>query len=522
MLYSIEALNIAVSQVDNSKEVNKNSWLYNYFIDPLSSKDHIILTAICIALVIIFIGMICDITIAWSISWSFALLNKNLTSKVINQLVYSATAEAVKKQEATVVQRWLTIRQIADFFHNVLANSLGSFFTLSILIWGTYGQNIMAGHTLVSIIVFWLIMLAILSPKALVTSRNYAQMEETVGRNIRSSVSLSDSLKSKTLFKKYITKITPNISGYSRSIFSQGFYGSLLYGILSGIASIGPLVVIIVAIVTTKDTSIGIATGATLYLFASKITSPLSTIAGVMPILQSQRVDFVRFQSLYKNEAERSHEQHIVFDEFQKIDIEDCSYKYDNSKQLSYKGFSILKGQITCLSGNSGAGKTTLLKMFSGRLDNDIKIMLNNTTQVRPTDILEEIAYLPQEPKLAELTIKENLDLYSATDHMSNSYCLDVYNKIIAGLPNKENTFITADVIGLSVGQRKALSVINILSMDKPVIILDEPFANIDANLSNLLWLAIKKEAENKIVLMAMHESKYLSECNVIVNLDKS
>jgi len=238
ILYSIEALNIAVSQVDQSRDINKASWLYQTFAQVTTSKQQIIINCVAVALFIVFIGMICDVFIAWSISWNFAILNEKLTPKVISQLVYSETVEKVKKQEATVVQRWLTIRQISEFFHNVLANTLGSLFTLGVLLWGTYQENIMAGHSLLLIFLCWIILLFILSPKALVAARNYALMEETVGRNIRSSVSLSDSLRPKEVFRKFINKISPNITDYSKSISLQGFYGSLLYGVLSGMASL--------------------------------------------------------------------------------------------------------------------------------------------------------------------------------------------------------------------------------------------------------------------------------------------
>src|ERR1044072_5972756 len=134
MLYSIEALNIAVSQVDSSREIDREGWLFRTFAEESLGADKIIINCVLVAIGIIFIGMICDVLVAWSISWSFGLLNRDLTPTIIRQLVYSQTSETVKKQESTVVQRWLTIRQIAEFFHNVLANTLGAIFSLGILV----------------------------------------------------------------------------------------------------------------------------------------------------------------------------------------------------------------------------------------------------------------------------------------------------------------------------------------------------------------------------------------------------
>lgn len=523
ILYSIEALNIAVSQVDPSREINKASWLYQTFAQVATSKQQIIINCVAVALAIIFIGMICDVVIAWSISWNFSVLNQKLTPEIINQLVYSETAEKVKKQEATVVQRWLTIRQISEFFHNVLANTLGSLFTLGILLWGTYRENTMAGHSLLLIFLYWIMLLLILSPKVLIAARNYALMEETVGRNIRSSVSLSDSLRPKKVFGKFINKISPNITDYSKSISLQGFYGSLLYGVLSGMASLAPLVVIIIAIVSSNDHSIGISTAATLYLFASKITSPLANLARVIPILQSQRVDFVRFESIYRNQPfEKSSEGQQTITDFQAIHIDNFKYAYDNdsNKKLFFKQFSIKKGKITCLSGDSGVGKTTLLKIISGRLDSNLNVNINGYLTLKMSEIADDIAYLPQEPKLAEMTVKENLDLYTINGEIRNPYCLEAYHKIIAKLPQAENTLVTGDVIGLSVGQRRVLSVINTLSIDKPILILDEPLANIDQDMAELIWSAIKEEKNKRLVLVALHDDKYKRECDIIVRLN--
>lgn len=213
--------------------------------------------------------------ISWSISWSFALL-RNCTPNIIDHLVYSDTIDSVKVQEATVIQRWLIIRQIAEFYHNVLANSLGAMFTLGLLIFGTYHVNVLAGHSLIAILLFWVLLLRLLSPKALRTAKNYALMEETVGRNVRSTISLRDMLMPKFVFEKYIKKIAPNVSTYSKTITLQGFYGSLLYGLLTGSHWLHCYKII--TILTSANHTIGIATAATLFLFTSKITSPLSRL----------------------------------------------------------------------------------------------------------------------------------------------------------------------------------------------------------------------------------------------------
>ena len=158
------------------------------------------------------------------------------------------------------------------------------------------------------------------------------------------------------------------------------------------------------------------------------------------------------------------------------------------------------------------------MKLLSARLPNENEITVNGKMRLSVNDLLEDIAYLPQEPKFAELSIKDNLALYSV-EGLQNPFIKEAYDLIMKTLAQKEDTFIESDVVGVSVGQRRALMLINVIAMNKPILILDEPLVAIDEALRKILWEGIKFEAETKIVVVSLHEAEYKKDCKELKTL---
>ena len=517
-VYSVEALNIAASVVDEGQELNTESLLYKWFIPIDSNPSNIILISCLLAIIITAFSTILEIVIAWTISWNQSILNRVSTPQIISTLIDSNTQDEIKSEESTIIQRWLILRSISDFFHNVLANSIGSIFNLIILVAFTYFQNVMAGHCLVGIIILWFIILYLLSPIVLKKSQKFAAFEEIVGKGVRSSVSLSDALKPIDMKNRFLKYLLPDIKKYSKAINSLGVWGSILYGSLSGLASLAPILVVVLTIFLTKDSGLSITTAATLYLFASKISTPLTTIGRVIPILQNHRIDFVRYRNAF-DESQKEINNRKKIDKFSELRFEEITIKYRGGKQLFFSPIEVQKGKLTCLVGKSGVGKTTLLKLISGRYDNPVQVRINNSIEIFAEDLIDDIAYLAQEPKLAEMTIEENLLLFSNTKEISNPQLSNIYSDLISNLSKQEDTYVSSDVKGLSVGQRRTISLVNVLNTDKPIIILDEPLSNLDTNLKNKVWEVIQTEKNKRIFIIALHEDKYINMCDEIINL---
>lgn len=519
-VYSIEALNIAASVVDKGQKINTESLLFKYFISKENNPEKIIIISCILALFITVISSVLETIVAWTISWNQSILNSKLTPEIIKGLIKTSNTNDIKKQESTVIQRWLLIKSISDFFHNVLANSIGSLFSLMVLIYFTYKQNIIAGHCILIIVFFWVLIMYGLNKIVLKKARNYTVNEEIVGKAVRSSVALSDILKSADIRNRFLKKQNPQIESYSKSIKEMGLWGSILYGALSGISSLSPIIVVIATVSLNYGQQISITTAATLYLFVSKLSSPLSSLARVIPILQNHRIDFVRFKNIYQLQKEsQSKEIGILISNYKKLEIEPIYITIEKYKPLNFPKLVFESGKITCLKGMSGIGKTTLLKLISGRFDIPVQIKINDKFPIYNFDLIEDIAYLPQEPKLAELSIEENLELFSNDKNIVNPILRKMFENVTQNLSAGSLTEISSDVFGLSVGQRRAISLISIINNDKPIIILDEPLSHLDHSMQECVWEALQFEKKNKIIIISLHEPTYIEKSDKVISL---
>ena len=71
----------------------------------------------------------------------------------------------------------------------------------------------------------------------------------------------------------------------------------------------------------------------------------------------------------------------------------------------------------------------------------------------------------------------------------------------------------------LSGGERRRLGVLRALLDHKPLIILDEPTSELDAQLAQVTWNVIKKASKNSILLVATHDPAIIADSNKTINV---
>ena len=146
---------------------------------------------------------------------------------------------------------------------------------------------------------------------------------------------------------------------------------------------------------------------------------------------------------------------------------------------------AVAPGELVALVGTNGAGKTTLLKCLAGRLrpTSGEVLWFGISPQGRPT-CHRLLGFAAHESFLyPELTASENL-LFAA-----RMYGLDRPQQRVAGLLARTGLLRRAgQAVGrLSAGLRQRVSLARALVHDPPLVILDEPFAGLDA--AGHLWL---------------------------------
>jgi ABC-2 type transport system ATP-binding protein len=206
------------------------------------------------------------------------------------------------------------------------------------------------------------------------------------------------------------------------------------------------------------------------------------------------------------------------------IQVTNLTKRYNlGTMVLNIPSLEIPKGQSFGLVGNNGAGKTTFFSLLLDLIQPSSGHIKNNDVQVDKSEAWKPFtaAFIDESFLIGYLTAEEYF--YFIGD-------LRGQNKAdVDGLLKKHEEFFNGEILNskkylrdLSKGNMKKVGIIATLIGNPEVIILDEPFANLDPTTVNRLKIIIKELAENPnvTVLVSSHDLVHTVEvCNRIVAL---
>ncbi len=183
------------------------------------------------------------------------------------------------------------------------------------------------------------------------------------------------------------------------------------------------------------------------------------------------------------------------------IKVADVTKKFGNVLAVDSVTQNIKEGEAVALIGANGAGKSTLIKCILGLLD------YKGTIEIQNHDIKENpklskslIGYVPQDPLFYDMKTVNILDFFGSIRGVDKKRINDLLN--VVGLEDHKNKLSSE----LSGGMRQRLSFAIGLLSDPPVLILDEPTSNLDANArGDFLNLVKEHKDQGKTVLFSSH-----------------
>jgi len=190
--------------------------------------------------------------------------------------------------------------------------------------------------------------------------------------------------------------------------------------------------------------------------------------------------------------------------------------------------FSVEPGTAIGVIGPSGSGKTTLAKVLTGIWRPGAgKVRIDGAALDQwPEDILgKHLGYLPQEIGLMSGTVADNIARMS--DQRDDAEVVKAAQRagaheLLLALPQGYDTEIGAGGQRLSGGQRQRVALARALYGDPPVLILDEPNANLDAPGEQALVDAIREaKARGRTVIIMAHRPSAIAACDLLLMLDR-
>ncbi|MEZ7494576.1 ABC transporter ATP-binding protein [Leeuwenhoekiella aequorea] len=207
------------------------------------------------------------------------------------------------------------------------------------------------------------------------------------------------------------------------------------------------------------------------------------------------------------------------------IHIHDLSKAYNGVTVLKIEELNIPKGEAFGLVGNNGAGKTTLFSALLDLIRPTTGYIQNGEAKVNESEAWKShtASFIDESFLIGYLTAEE---YFYFIGELRGQNKADV-DSLLAGFAD----FFNDEILGkrkylrdLSKGNQKKVGIVATLIGNPDVIILDEPFANLDPTTQFRLKGIIKKLAQDTdiTVLVSSHDLIHVTEvCERIVVLEK-
>ena len=193
------------------------------------------------------------------------------------------------------------------------------------------------------------------------------------------------------------------------------------------------------------------------------------------------------------------------------LELKNISFTYLKDKVINNVSFAISKGKNVAIIGESGCGKSTLLKLIYGLYDLDEGEIWHGDKAIRgPKYNLipgeDYIKYLAQDFDLMPyITVEENVGKF-----LSNIYKDKKKSRVASLLELVEmSEFAKVKAKYLSGGQQQRVALARVLALEPELLLLDEPFSQIDSFRKNNLQRNVFNYLKEKQIscIIATHDS---------------
>jgi thiol reductant ABC exporter CydD subunit len=209
------------------------------------------------------------------------------------------------------------------------------------------------------------------------------------------------------------------------------------------------------------------------------------------------------------------------------IEIERLAVQYRGRARPALDGISltIAPREVLAITGPSGCGKSTLLGVMLGFVSPH-----TGSVRVGGVDLGEldgdawraQVSWMPQRPHLFAASIADNIRLgrLDATSaEVASAVAAAGLGEVVARAPSGLETMLGDDGAGLSVGERQRVALARAFLRDAPLLLLDEPTANLDGRTEDEVLGALGRLLVGRTVVLVAHRPALVSLADRVLEL---
>ncbi|HGL3111910.1 TPA: ATP-binding cassette domain-containing protein, partial [Enterococcus faecium] len=242
--------------------------------------------------------------------------------------------------------------------------------------------------------------------------------------------------------------------------------------------------IFLIDVILLAKGTISITNFVIVFMYANMVPTLWTTLISIIWKWQDYSVSLNRYYEYYSNNNKVAGTKKI--NKINSITGQSLNFSYNKRKVLSNISFSTEMNKLFMISGENGTGKTTLMKLFTKQLPVSNNQLFVNGIDINMIDnesLRRLISIATQIPYIINSSVKENILMGTKNyDKKKFSKLIELLgiSKFMTKLGITLDDNIYDEKILLSGGEKQKISLARALIKSASVIILDEPFRNLD------------------------------------------
>ncbi|MDW2926504.1 cysteine peptidase family C39 domain-containing protein [Mesomycoplasma ovipneumoniae] len=321
-----------------------------------------------------------------------------------------------------------------------------------------------------------------------------------------------ENLKRDDVYKNLKHQFDEKYYRYKKTEFNIWKKESYLSSFNNFLFSIAPILIVVISSFWIFDKKLSIGELLLFLSFFSFFINPLSSFVNIVTNLPIFLKEFELLNFVLNIEKETTGKYHQKISD---IKLKDLSVSYYKNKTLFYIEKIQIKENLHII-GKNGSGKSTFLRLLNQEIVYNGDFLINNLDlkYYDQNELRKRICYIKSQnyfPNISVLSFITNENPEKIQNLINNFQRFDIQEMLYEWQISLDSKFIN-NGSNFSSGQKQIIALLQLLTKDFDLILLDEAFENIDEKNFEFLKKVISNYQKNAMFIEISHSKRYVIE----------